>query len=220
MSDSFTNYNFLIFDCDGVLFDSNKVKTQGFRFALKEYRKEEVEKLITFHQKYGGISRYKKFDYFFSEILNLEQYKKNYDDSLLAFNSYMEKELFNVNFVEGVRSFIHYCWKNQINLYIVSGGDHLELNRLIEKKKINKYFSMILGSPISKSENLEKVLLCEKSRNGIFIGDSRVDYFCAREQDLDFMFVEQFSEDKMFFKEQKLTIHKRIYNFTDKNLYP
>jgi len=214
-----TNYNFLIFDCDGVLFDSNKVKTEGFRFALQKYPKKEVDKLISFHQKQGGISRYEKFKYFFSEILNLDDYKKNYKESLLRFSSYMEKELFNVNFVEGVQGFIDYCWQKQIRLYIVSGGDQLELNRLIEKKKISMYFSMLLGSPISKAENLEKVLQNEKNKKGMFIGDSRVDYFCAIEQDLDFMFVEQFSEDKAFFLDQRLNINKTIYNFSDKDLY-
>ncbi|SVE52163.1 uncharacterized protein METZ01_LOCUS505017, partial [marine metagenome] len=114
LTDFLTNYNFLIFDCDGVLFDSNKVKTEGFRFALEKYHKEEVDKLISFHQRQGGISRYEKFKYFFSEILNLDDYRKNYKESLLRFSSYMEKELFNVNFVEGVKGFIDYCWQKQI----------------------------------------------------------------------------------------------------------
>ncbi len=219
MTDFLTNYNFLIFDCDGVLFDSNKVKTEGFRFALEKYPNEEVHKLISFHQRQGGVSRYKKFKYFFSEILNLDDYTKNYEESLIRFNYYMEEKLFNVNFVEGVKGFVDYCWQKKMRLYIVSGGDQLELNRLIEKKKISMYFSMILGSPISKAENLEKVLQNEKSRKGMFIGDSRVDYFCAIEQDLDFMFVEQYSEDKAFFTEQKLNINKTIYNFCDKDLY-
>ena len=30
-------YDFFVFDCDGVLLDSNKLKTQSFRETLKNY---------------------------------------------------------------------------------------------------------------------------------------------------------------------------------------
>ena len=113
MIDFLDRYNFLVFDCDGVILDSNRIKTDGFKFALAKYPVEKVEQLISFHQTKGGISRYEKFEYFFKKILGLDDFESNYQNSLLKFSSYMDKELFKVNLVEGVEDFIHYCIKKE-----------------------------------------------------------------------------------------------------------
>ena len=62
-------YKTLIFDCDGVILDSNRLKTQAFFEASKRYGKRAATKLVEYHLENGGVSRFKKFEYFFSDIL-------------------------------------------------------------------------------------------------------------------------------------------------------
>ena len=53
-----------IFDCDGVLISSNKLKTETFYdIASKFVPKNLVKKFIDFHKANGGVSRWEKFSY-------------------------------------------------------------------------------------------------------------------------------------------------------------
>ena len=62
----------IFWDFDGVLMNSNAVRDLGFLEVLKAYPKEQVNQLMDFHQKNGGLSRYVKFRYFFEQIRNEE----------------------------------------------------------------------------------------------------------------------------------------------------
>jgi|GEM_PF-7033688 len=62
-------YKTLVFDCDGVLLNSNKVKTQAFYRAAQQYGDNAAQSLVDYHLKHGGVSRYKKFKFFLENIL-------------------------------------------------------------------------------------------------------------------------------------------------------
>ena len=51
-------YSNFLFDCDGVLLNSNSIKSQGFLYAAAEYGQEKAQELLAFHKLNGGISRY------------------------------------------------------------------------------------------------------------------------------------------------------------------
>ena len=57
-------YKTMIFDCDGVLLDSNSAKSDAFYKVALPYGDNCARELLNFHKKNGGISRNKKFDYF------------------------------------------------------------------------------------------------------------------------------------------------------------
>ena len=66
-----TKYNTIIFDCDGVLLNSNFKKSEAYRYAAIDFgaTKEQAEKLVRYHVENTGISRYVKFEYFLTNIL-------------------------------------------------------------------------------------------------------------------------------------------------------
>ena len=53
------NYNLLIFDCDGVILDSNKLKNILFLNSVIEYSPKERHLFKKYISKNKGISRYK-----------------------------------------------------------------------------------------------------------------------------------------------------------------
>jgi len=59
-------YDYLIFDCDGVILDSNRLKSQAFADALLDEPPERIKAFVRYHKQHGGISRYEKFRYFTS----------------------------------------------------------------------------------------------------------------------------------------------------------
>ena len=59
-------YNTIIFDCDGVILNSNFQKIEAYRNTALAYgaSKLQAEELVAHHVELTGISRYVKFKYF------------------------------------------------------------------------------------------------------------------------------------------------------------
>ena len=70
MNHPVTDYSTLVFDCDGVVLDSNKVKTEAFYQATLPYGKSAAQAMVDYHVANGGVSRYKKFTYFLQQIVS------------------------------------------------------------------------------------------------------------------------------------------------------
>ena len=62
----------LAFDCDGVLLDSVPVKTRAFARIAEPYGAEARDRFVMYHTVHGGVSRYKKFEWFYREVLGRE----------------------------------------------------------------------------------------------------------------------------------------------------
>ena len=63
------DYRTAVFDCDGVVLDSNKVKTAAFRSAALPYGAAAADALVAYHTANGGVSRYAKFSHFLEAIV-------------------------------------------------------------------------------------------------------------------------------------------------------
>lgn len=178
----------IIFDFDGVIIDSMKIREDGFREIFKVYPKEYVDKLIEYHNINGGLSRFNKIEYFYDSILKKEisqEQIKNYADE---FSDIMRKYLVNKNnLIDDCVAFIHNNY-NIYSLHIASGSEHNELNYLCKELDINKYFKSIVGSPTTKTE-----IVCDiiennnyKKEETILIGDSINDYEAAKSNNIRF----------------------------------
>ena len=64
-----SHYQTLIFDCDGVILNSNQIKTEAFYNVAKIYGHPAAQALKEYHILNGGISRYQKFEYLLTKIL-------------------------------------------------------------------------------------------------------------------------------------------------------
>lgn len=165
-----TIYNFkhLFFDFDGVLFNSNKIRTKGFKIIFKEFSKTMVDKLVDYHEMNGGLSRYHKIRYFFENIL----YKDISDELLQTYaNEYrkvMAKQLFDeklkisdsINFLKTKRNKFD-------KIFIVSGSDQNELRSLCKFLGIKDLFNGVYGSPIAKNDLVKNVL----KKNSLILKD-------------------------------------------------
>ena len=71
----FSSYKSVIFDCDGVLLDSNQIKTDAFYQTVLPYGENIAKQFADYHKKNGGISRNKKFEYFLKNIVPSKKIK-------------------------------------------------------------------------------------------------------------------------------------------------
>tara|TARA_R110000765_G_scaffold76266_1_gene149452 strand:- start:2009 stop:2674 length:666 start_codon:yes stop_codon:yes gene_type:complete len=205
------NYKTIIFDCDGVVLNSNKVKTQAFYNTALAFGQAAAERLVKYHVERGGISRYKKFQWFIDNLnkedLAQSKDQPNLDNLLSSYAAEVHKGLRSCHIAEGLTE-LREKTKDSIWL-IVSGGDQAELRELFAERDIAQFFDGgIFGSPDSK----EVIMNREREQGNIkspavFIGDSQYDYTAVESVgDIDFIFVtdwSEFDEYKQFFEEKE-----------------
>lgn len=188
------NIKVIVFDVDGVLLESTDIKTDAFKELFKNYPKH-IDKIITYHIKNGGISRFIKFEHIYNKILNKpfnEEIKKQLGNK---FKKIVLKKVLECPFVDGTLEFLQ-KYHNKKHLYVVSGTPDEELFEILEKRKINQYFTNIYGSSKQKSEWLNHIIKKEllKPEEIVFIGDTLSDYKSSKKTHI--IFIGRVSSDK------------------------
>ena len=69
-------YKSIIFDCDGVLLDSNTIKSEAFYQSVLPFGQKYADEFIQYHKNNGGISRYKKFEYFLNKTNHVNYFER------------------------------------------------------------------------------------------------------------------------------------------------
>jgi phosphoglycolate phosphatase-like HAD superfamily hydrolase len=188
MKKNLLRHNVFFWDFDGVIIDSDQVRKKAFEDALSEYEDIKVKKLIEFHNKNGGLSRYIKLDYFFDKILKKTVSQNHLSELLSRYGEYCSNQLINNKYLfNETINFIKQYSKSKI-FYIASGSDNVELNFLCKKLNIQKYFSSINGSPESKKDIVKRIINkhnydLEKT---CLIGNSVNDYEAAHHNKINF----------------------------------
>lgn len=191
--DKLDKYSTLVFDCDGVVLNSNKVKTEAFFETALPYGEVAAQQLVDYHVARGGISRYKKFEWFVENVVP-SQSGPTSEELLAAYAVEVRRGLLTCEIAEGLAELK--AETPQANWLIVSGGDQQELREVFALRDIAKYFDGgIFGSPDNKG-----TILAREKENGnissaaLFLGDSRYDYEAATAAKLDFIFLSYWTE--------------------------
>ncbi len=190
-----TDYQTLVFDCDGVVLNSNKVKTDAFYQAALPYGETAAQALVDYHVARGGISRYKKFEWFVQNIVT-DISGPDLDQLLAAYAAKVRRGLLNCSVAEGLVELREKT--NDANWLIVSGGDQHELREVFAERDLAHLFDGgIFGSPDSKDVILERELLNSNiSKPALFLGDSKYDYQASTVAGLDCIFLTDWTEVK------------------------
>lgn len=204
-------YDTYLFDCDGVILDSNKVKTDVFyEVALQFADQEAAEHLRQYHMRSGGVSRFKKFEYFFGEYLKETDYQARLEKSLSEFKRISLQSCCQCEYVPGVLDFLGRL-KSAQKAFVVSGGAEADLAEIFKVRNIDHYFAGIFGSPKSKYEIVDSISPQGKT---LFLGDSKLDFEVAKNYGFDFLFISGVSEWKSATQELAGEAHFSAVDFT------
>ena len=172
----------ILWDFDGVILDSMKVRDWGFREIFKSFDNDKVEALLKYHTLNGGLSRYVKIRYFYEEILENVITENEVLEYANAFSVLMKNELINPeNLIQESLCFIKENYKNY-HFHIVSGSDQEELRYLCKVLEIDHYFLSIHGSPTAKKQLVKELIDMHgyNKNESILVGDSVNDLEAAR----------------------------------------
>lgn len=196
-----SQYQCLVFDCDGVVLDSNKVKTEAFYQASLPYGEAAAQAMVDYHVANGGVSRYKKFAYFLEQIApkhasqwNPAEQPPGLEMLLQAYAGYVRDGLLSCDLAPGLEALRQQT--PNASWLIVSGGDQAELRDVFAQRGITSWFDGgIFGSPDTKDEILARELASGNIQQpALFLGDSKYDYQAASAAGLDFVFLSGWSE--------------------------
>ena len=208
-------YSHFFFDCDGVVLNSNHIKTKAFYNVALKYGHDKAQELVTYHTLNGGISRYEKLRFFLEKIIKCYS-EIEYYELIKEYGIIVKESLIKADISTGIFK-LKKILPNTHNA-IISGSDEQELKWIFDKKKISDIFNYgIFGSPKTKIDIFNKIF---SEFNGdeetIFFGDSKYDYIVSKKYKMDFVFISEWTELenwKSFIKENNIKSFKNISEF-------
>jgi phosphoglycolate phosphatase-like HAD superfamily hydrolase len=179
-----------IFDCDGVILDSNPIKIAAFRAALVDEQPALVEAMIAEHRRTGGVSRYAKLAWFYRELRPVDDPEPAIATALQRFAEAARAGLRTCAEVPGVRALLQGLERRRVSVHVVSGGDEAEVCEALDARGLAALVSGIHGSPTPKREHLERLRdEGELLPGGVYFGDAELDMQLAECFGLAFVFV-------------------------------
>ena len=171
-----------IFDFDGVLADSVNIKELAFSELYKQHGEKVVNQVVDHHKTNGGMSRFKKFEYYHKNFLNLELSKKEVQELSENFSSLVMEAVINSPEITGADKFLrYYCSNNKLS-FVNSATPQNEIQEIVIQRKMDKYFTFVYGSPNSKLDNLKNIFSRYNTtpEQTIFFGDALADFNAAK----------------------------------------
>jgi len=196
----FSHYDIAIFDCDGVILDSNALKIEAMRNALSASKisPQNVEKCTSFFAENFGKSRFYHIDHFVNQILDIdESLVELFKSDLLSFYSQQCKSLYLV--AQATPFISELLTKCPATMYVASGSEQQELRSVFQQRELDSYFEEIFGSPEKKVNHVTNILAKHPASKVVMIGDAVSDLDAAKDNNIDFIFYSPFSnvEEKM-----------------------
>ena len=182
-----SDYEVYIFDCDGVILDSNKLKIEAMNQALYtclgEHKK--INECLNYFKINFGTSRFNHINVFVSEILDLPvvERKKTYNELLSCYSAQCKKLYLKAELTLGFLEFIQGLSGKK---YIASGSEQNELIDIFKDRGLDIHFEKILGSPEAKV-NLVASILKDGCCNAVMFGDAIADMKAALDNEIDFI---------------------------------
>ena len=179
----------IIFDFDGVIVESGKIKTQAFADLYRPYGDDVATAAVDYHQKNGGLSRYHKFHYVQQNLLGKSPLTPEEEQELdRQFSKLVVEAVVACKAVPGAIELIQQEY-SRIPLFVASGTPETELKTIVEKRQLASYFVDVRGAPTPKQALVAELLSRHtlKPETVLMIGDAMVDYESAQSNGIAFL---------------------------------
>lgn len=209
---TFKQYDLVIFDCDGVLIDSNLLKCEAFGKSVSEYPDNIVESFIEHCKKTFGVSRYVKFKEFFNQFA-IEPFDETKYQLFLKRYANLCKELYyEADLTPSVERVLFLLKDAGFKLFVASGSDEKELINVFKNRNLISYFNKIYGSPKKKMDCVSEILDNNPGLKAVFIGDALSDLRVSKGHNIDFIYMSKYTvqseeQDEVCRKEAKIVIN-------------
>lgn len=192
-----SKYDIYIFDCDGVILDSNQLKIEAMKNALTAHfsTKVLIDECVEYFRHNFGKSRFHHIAYFLEHIIKVPAEEKDIIEQLMLddFSNQCRSLYLSAELTPGFIGFLDKC---QGKRYVASGSEQSELRDVFVQRGLDIYFDGVYGSPTPKIELIKQILDLEKNTNAVMFGDAESDLLSAQQNCIDFVFYARYSNVK------------------------
>ncbi|MGV2989294.1 HAD family hydrolase [Vibrio sp. E150_011] len=192
-----SEYELYIFDCDGVILDSNQLKIEAMRNALEAHfsARDLIVECVDYFRHNFGKSRFHHVAHFLDNILTIEGEKRSELEQLILtdFSKQCRTLYLTAQLTPGFMSFLEQCKGKR---YVASGSEQSELRDVFVQRDLDARFDGVFGSPTQKTELIRNILEQENNTNAVMFGDAESDMLSAQQNQIDFVFYAPYSNVK------------------------
>ena len=189
-------YKTIVFDCDGVVLNSNRTKIDAYFAVAKRMggTDAQAQALVDHHVQKGSFPRNGKIEYYLNEIVKQPVTPEMMQQYLDVFDEILDETLMlcevapNLNALKAKTA--------QARWMLLSGGDQAELRKVFARRSLDILFEAgIFGGPETKD-----IVLARETASGniqfpaLFVGDSKYDHQASTGAGLDFVFLSDWTE--------------------------
>jgi len=181
------DFDLIVFDFDGTLCDSTRVKTDAFSILyLDEHGQVFADRVRTYHLANAGVARYDKIYHIETSMLGVEPSPERVEQMAARYGNIVESQVIAAPLFEGVDEFLE---KQDVPVAIASATPTDELRRISRAKGIDSYFIAIEGSPRSKGDILADYVdrFATARSRVLMVGDQPSDLAAAAQAGTDFI---------------------------------
>jgi len=187
----------IIFDCDGVILNSNKVKLEAYyKIASLHYGDKLATSLIDYLSSNTGKTREYFFNHFINHMVPKGLSGPNAQSLLAEVSKEIKVGLVNCEISHSLltlrEKFSNSKW------FVVSGGVEKEIIEVFKERSVFQIFDGgVFGGPRAKDEIFKSLIDNEQIKwPAVYLGDSKFDYEVAKRFNLDFIFINGWTEFK------------------------
>ncbi|CAM2826142.1 HAD family hydrolase [Vibrio neptunius] len=192
-----SEYEVYIFDCDGVILDSNQLKIEAMKNALEAHFSSQdlIAECVEYFRHNFGKSRFHHVAHFLDNIFTIEEEERSKLEQLVLsdFSEQCRILYLTAQVTPGFMSFLAQCKGKR---YVASGSEQSELRDVFVQRGLDTHFDGVFGSPTPKAELIRRVLAQEQNTNAVMFGDAESDLLSAQQNHIDFVFYAPYSNVK------------------------
>jgi len=186
-----------VFDLDGTLIDSVELHAKAFKYAVKKLGYKNYNELYKKFKKFVGLPIENIIKFLIRDIS-----KKEMEKIKKLKNEYFLKNLRKVKINKKVLKVLKYLKSKGIKTALFTSSPKNLVKKVLNFLKLEKFFDFIIckedvkkGKP--NPEGLIKIMKKFKTKNVIFIGDSKFDKISAKRARVKFIHFKNLSLKKI-----------------------
>jgi phosphoglycolate phosphatase-like HAD superfamily hydrolase len=196
----------LVFDFDGVILESAGIKVNAFREIFSRYP-AEVDAVVAYHKAHAGMGRIEKLRIIYRDILKKPLSASDEQKLNQEFSDYVVGRVLACPFVPGVLECLD--WSSaRYPLFVASGVPQDELQDIVVRRELAKFFTGVNGSPRNKVQILGDI----RSEHGwassqlLMVGDALTDSNAAAKAGTAFVGRVAEGDEDIFVDQPKLGV--------------
>ncbi len=178
----------LLLDFDGTLVESLPIKLEAFRALYAPYGREVAERAVAHYHANTGVSRLVRIRHCHEELLGETPSEAVVGRLSELFGTMVEDRVVACDWVAGAEAFLE-RHAGTLPLFLVSATPQAELERILERRRIDHYFTDILGSPPDKIALVHEIVSTHwhPPERLVMVGDGRADLDAAAANGVRFL---------------------------------